>query len=117
MTISVVAVIPARGGSKTVPRKNIKLLNGKPLIFYTIKEALKSKYIGRVLVSTEDKEIAQISKEYGAEVIERPLELAHDDTPSLPVFQHVIRHLEKVESFTPEIIVILQTGDTHQALC
>ncbi|MCK4722641.1 MAG: acylneuraminate cytidylyltransferase family protein, partial [Dehalococcoidia bacterium] len=67
MKPSIVAIIPARGGSKTIPRKNIRLLNHKPLIYYTIKEAQSSKYIHRVLVSTEDREIAEIAKGYGAE--------------------------------------------------
>lgn len=106
--LDILALIPARGGSKTVPRKNIKLLNGKPLIYYTIREAKKSKYLSHIIVSTEDKEIAKIAREYGAEVIPRPLELAKDDTPSLPVYQQVIRHLEEAENFHPGIIVILQ---------
>jgi len=104
----IIAVIPARGGSKTIPRKNIRLVNGKPLIYYTIAEALKSKYLGRIIVSTEDEEIAQIAKEYGAEVVARPRELAQDDTPSLPVVQHVIKYLEETEGFSPDTIVVLQ---------
>ena len=108
MKRNILAVIPARGSSKGVPRKNVRLLCGKPLIVYTIEAALSSKLIDRVVVSTEDKEIAEISKEYGAEVISRPTELAQDATPSLPVFQHSIRHLEEVKDYHPEIIVILQ---------
>lgn len=108
MKPKVIAIIPARGGSKTVPRKNIKLLNGKPLIYYTIREAKKSKYLSHIIVSTEDKEIAQIAQGYGAKVIPRPSELAKDDTPSLPVFQQVIKHLSETENFHPDIIVILQ---------
>ena len=77
----IVAIIPARGGSKGIKRKNIRILNGKPLISYTIEQALKSKYIDRVIVSTEDLEIAEISKSFGAEVpFLRPQELAQDDT-------------------------------------
>jgi len=105
---NILAIIPARGGSKGIPRKNVRLLCGKPLIAYTIEAALSSKLIDRVVVSTEDKEIAKVSKKYGAEVIRRPPELAQDDTPSLPVYQHAIRHLEKMEDYRPEIIVILQ---------
>jgi len=104
----IVAIIPARGSSKTIPRKNIKLLNGKPLIYYTIEKAQRSKYVNRIAVSTEDEEIARIAQDCGVEVILRPLELAQDDTPSLPVFQQVIKHLEEVENFHPDIIVILQ---------
>jgi len=104
----IIAIIPARGGSKSVPRKNIRLLCGKPLIVYTIEAALSSKYIRRVIVSTEDLEIAEIAKECGAEVTVRPSKLAQDDTPSLPVFKHVIKHLEEVDGFSPDIIVVLQ---------
>ena len=68
-----VAIIPARGGSKGLPRKNIKKLLGKPLIAYTIEAAKKAKNLGRIFVSTEDKEIAKIAKKYGAEVIDRPI--------------------------------------------
>lgn len=108
MKPKILAIIPARGGSKGIPRKNIRLLCGKPLIAYTIEAALSSKYIDRVVVSTEDKEIAQIAEGYGAEVVPRPLQLAKDDTPSPLVFQHAIKYLEEVENFFPAIIVILQ---------
>jgi CMP-N,N'-diacetyllegionaminic acid synthase len=105
---SILAIIPARGGSRGIPRKNVRLLCGKPLIAYTIEAALSSKLIDRVVVSTEDEKIADVSKKYGAEIISRPQELAQDDTPSLPVYQHTIRYLEKTEGYRPEIIVILQ---------
>jgi len=105
---NITAIIPARGGSKSVPRKNIRLLNGKPLMYYTIKEAQSSNYIHRLFVSTEDSEIAEIAKGYGAEVVPRPVELAQDDTPSLPVYQQVIEHLEEVGTFYPDVVVILQ---------
>ena len=106
--MKICAIIPARGGSKGMPRKNVRLLAGKPLIYYTINEAKKSKYLGRLIVSTEDEEIAEVAKEYGAEVVPRPVELAQDDTPSLPVYQQVIKHLEEVGNFHPDVIVILQ---------
>jgi CMP-N-acetylneuraminic acid synthetase len=110
MTIkrSIIGIIPARGGSKGIPRKNIRLLCGKPLIAYSIQEALKSKLIQRIFVSTEDYEISQIASNYKAEVIRRPMELALDNTPSLPVFQHLIQHLEIKENYLTDIIVILQ---------
>lgn len=83
------ALIPARGGSKGVARKNIRLLAGKPLIYYTITTALQSKYIDRVIVSTEDAEIAEISEKFGAEVpMLRPKELAEDQTPTIDVVLH-----------------------------
>lgn len=95
---SSVAVIPARGGSKGVPRKNIRLLAGKPLIAYAIETALASKLIDRVVVSTDDAEIAHIAQQYGAEVpFMRPPELARDDSPEWLTWQHAIRTLEAAE--------------------
>lgn len=106
--LKILAIIPARGGSKGVPRKNIRLLSGKPLIVYSIEAALESKYIDKVAVSTEDEEIAEISKDYDTEIIERPEELARDNTASLPVFKHVISFLENNKNYKPDIIVVLQ---------
>lgn len=105
---NIIAIIPARGGSKGVPLKNIKELAGKPLIAYTIEAALNSKTLDRVVVSTEDKEIAQISRDYGAEVIMRPEELAIDRAPTEPVLEHVIKHLEEIEGYKVDIVVLLQ---------
>lgn len=105
----IAAIIPARGRSKTIPKKNIKKLGGKPLIAYTIEEALKSKYIDRVIVSTDDKEIAAIAKKSGAEVpFLRPKELAKDTSSSLSVVLHALNYLEKEENYHPGIIVFLQ---------
>ena len=107
----ILAVIPARGGSKGIPRKNIKLLAGKPLIAYTIEAAKKSRYIDRVIVSTDDKEIAEISKKYGAEVpFVRPNELAKDEVPVIPdIPRHAIKELKKREGFNTDIVVVLQS--------
>ena len=83
--MSTVALIPARGGSKGIPRKNIKNFCSKPLIFWSIKIALESQFIDRVIVSTEDEEIANIAKSFSAEVpFLRPSDLARDNTPELP---------------------------------
>ena len=91
----VVCVIPARGGSKGLPGKNIKALCGKPLIAHTIEQAKQSRYIDRVIVSTEDEAIAQISLEYGAEVpFMRPMELAEDSVATVDVLLHAIHWLE-----------------------
>lgn len=101
-------LIPARGGSKSIPLKNIKLLHGKPLIAYTIEEALKSEYLDKVIVSTDNAQISQISKEYGAEVpFIRPKELATDTSPTLPVIQHALMYLES-EGYIPNFVVLLQ---------
>jgi len=108
MIQKIVAIIPARGGSKGIPRKNIRLLAGKPLIAYSIEAALNSKYINRIIISTEDKEIADISRKYGAEVIERPEGLAKDNSQTIDVVKHVLENLKKNESYTPDIIALLQ---------
>jgi CMP-N,N'-diacetyllegionaminic acid synthase len=108
MKTGILAIIPARGGSKGLPRKNIRRINGKPLIYYTIKEAQESKFLDRIVVSTDDQEIARVAISFGVEVITRPAELAMDDTPSLPVFQHAIRYLEEVGDSYYDTIVILQ---------
>jgi CMP-N-acetylneuraminic acid synthetase len=89
------ALIPARGGSKGVPRKNIRLLAGKPLIVYSIETALASSKIDRVVVSTDDPEIAEVAKQHGAEVpFMRPQELASDDSPEWLTWQHAVRSLQ-----------------------
>lgn len=108
MSPKIISIIPARGGSKGLPRKNIKVLCGKPLIAYTIEAALKSKYIEKTYVSTEDKEIAEISRNFGAEIINRPLELAKDDSPRRAVIKHAIESLRKKVKCHPDVIVYLQ---------
>ncbi len=103
----IIALIPARGGSKRVPRKNIKLLDGKPLIYYTISEALRSKYLSKVYVSTEDKEIAKVSSEFGADTIDRPKSLARDETPGVSVARHAVDYIEE-KGMKIKAICILQ---------
>lgn len=93
--MNVLGLIPARGGSKGIAHKNIKLLGGKPLLQYTADAALQSKFLTRIVLSTDDAEIAALGKRLGLEVpFLRPPELARDDTPTLPVVQHAIRFLE-----------------------
>ena len=104
---SILAIIPARGGSRRLPRKNVRLLCGKPLIAYTIEAALSSKLIDRVVVSTEDEEIAEVSKKYGAEVLERPEELARDDSPTIDAVMHVLNWFEERKEFF-DIVVLLE---------
>ena len=98
----VLGVIPARGGSKGIPRKNIRPLLGRPLIEWTIQAATEAELLDRFIVSTEDREIAEISRRAGAEVLERPPELAEDDTTTVAVLQHVASQLN------PDTIVLLQ---------
>lgn len=93
----VLGITAARGGSKGVPGKNIRLLHGVPMLAYTIREAKKSKKITRYVVSTDDDGIASVAREYGAEVQLRPERLAQDDTPMIDVIQYVIRQCEAEE--------------------
>ena len=96
--MSIIALIPARGGSKGIPRKNIKLFCGKPLIYWSIKVALENKFIDRVIVSTEDKEIAQIAREYSAEVpFLRSKDLANDNSLTIDVVLNVLDNLDDVK--------------------
>ena len=106
--MKILGIIPARGGSKGIPSKNIKKLHGKPLIFYTIREAKKSKFLSRIVVSTNDEKAANISKRYGVYVIKRPKKLSIDTTPSEAVIKHTINYLKKKEGFHVDIVVILQ---------
>ena len=107
MIKKIVAIIPARGGSKGLPRKNIIDLAGKPLIAWTIEAALKSKYITKTIVSSDDEEILNFSKNYGADVIERPDNLASDTATSESVVDHTIDFLQcNGEEF--DILVLLQ---------
>ena len=107
MIMNICSIITARGGSKGVPKKNIKLLNGKPVIAYKIVESIKSNFIKETYVTTEDKEIADISQEYGAKVIERPEELAQDNSTSVDVVLHSLDYLENNNDL-PDFFVLLQ---------
>lgn len=101
-------VIPARGGSKDIPRKNIKPLVGKPLIYYSINTALQSKLISRVIVSTEDNEIAKIAKGFGADVpFLRPSKLAADNVHSVYAILDIIEKLKERESYIPDAVIML----------
>jgi N-acylneuraminate cytidylyltransferase len=101
-------VITARGGSKRVPRKNVRKLAGKPLIEYTIDAACGSTTLNRIITSTDDPEIAFISKRNDVEVVARPLYLASDLASDIHVFQHVLKGLEVREGYKPDIIVHLR---------
>ncbi len=104
----ILCVIPARGGSTGLPGKNIKQLMGKPLIAYTIEQAKKSKYIDRVIISTEDEHIAEISKDYNAEVpFKRPVELARDESGMIDVLLHAIKWMEDEVAYKFNILVLL----------
>ncbi|MDD5469139.1 MAG: acylneuraminate cytidylyltransferase family protein, partial [Anaerolineales bacterium] len=105
----VLALIPARGGSKSIPRKNIRSFAGFPLIAYSIAAAQAAETVTRVVVSTDDEEIAGIARQYGAETpFLRPAEISQDGTPDLPVFQHALQWLAEQEGYQTEIVVQLR---------
>jgi YrbI family 3-deoxy-D-manno-octulosonate 8-phosphate phosphatase len=108
-SLEILALIPARGGSKSIPRKNIRFLAGHPLIAYSIAAGLQSTMVTRVVVSTDDEEIAEIARHYGAETpFLRPAELAQDQTTDFPVFTQALDWLEKNQGYRPEIVVQLR---------
>ena len=104
-----VALVPARGGSKSIPRKNLRPLGGHPLIAWSIAAGRDASSVGAVVVSTDDEEIASVALAHGADVpFLRPEELARDDTPDLPVFEHALRWLEHERGWRPEVVVQLR---------
>ena len=106
-----IAVIPARGGSKRIPRKNIKSFHGKPMIAYSIDAALTSEVFDKIIVSTDDDEIAQISQSYGAEIpFIRPAELADDHTPTVPVIAHAVQACQVLGWDVQEVCCIYPAG-------
>ena len=105
----VLAIIPARGGSKSIPHKNIRSFAGHPLIAYSIAAGRAAESVSRLIVSTDDEQIARVSRRYGAEVpFMRPPNLAEDNTPDLPVFRHALEWLAERERYFPEIVVQLR---------
>lgn len=114
--MTVLAIIPARGGSKGVPRKNIALLCGKPLLQYTAEAALAAKRLSRVVLSTDDAEIAAIGRSCGLEVpFMRPAALAADDTPTIPVLQHAVRELEAGREHYDAVMTLQPTTPLRRA--
>lgn len=107
--LTVLGIIPARGGSKSVPRKNVKNLAGKPLIVWTIEEAKKSKYLTRTIISTDDEEIADVARQYGAEVpFLRPAEISDDRAKDIEFLLHAVNFLKEKENYVPDIVVLLR---------
>ena len=106
---SVLAIVPARGGSKSIPRKNIKPFCGKPLMAWKIEAAKESGTFDRIIVTTDDEEIAAVGRNSGADVpFLRPTELAEDTTPTLPVLQHAVQWLREHERYEPAAVVLLE---------
>ena len=109
MVTEVLAIIPARGGSKGIPGKNIRDFAGYPLIAWSIAAAQLSRLVTRVIVSTDDERIAMVARGYGAETpFVRPADLAQDTTPDFPVFEHAIQWLENHQGYRPDIVVQLR---------
>lgn len=105
----ILAIIPARGGSKGIPRKNIRPFAGYPLIAWSIAAAKQSSLVTRIIVSTDDEEIASVAREWGAETpFLRPAKLAQDKTTDLPVFEHALKWLEEIEGYHPDVVVQLR---------
>lgn len=121
--MELLAIIPARGGSKGMPRKNVKPLAGTPLIVHTIQHALQAPSVTRTLVSTDDPEIGVVSRAAGAEVLERPAEISGDMASSESALRHALDRLEETEGYQPDAVVFLQctspirtAGDVEEAI-
>lgn len=106
--MDVLAIIPARGGSKGLPGKNLRPIAGRPLLSHTIQQALDANLVSRVLVSTDDVEIASVAQAYNAEVISRPASISGDTATSESALLHVLDYLRDTEQYEPELIVFLQ---------
>ncbi len=106
--LKILAIIPARGGSKGVPKKNLRYLGGQPLIAHTIIQASKVKLVNRVVVSSDNVEIMNVSESYGVDAIERPKEISGDKSSSEDALLHVLDKLRMSEDYEPDIIVFLQ---------
>jgi len=106
---AVLAIVPARGGSRSIPGKNIRPFGPHPLLAYSIAAGNQAQRVTRVIVSTDDEAIAEVGQRYGAEIpFLRPKALAQDDTPDLPVFQHALEWLEREQGYSPEVVVQLR---------
>ena len=113
--MNIYTIIPARGGSKGIPKKNIKTLKGKPLIAHTIEYSLKSKFTNKTIVSTDSLEIAEIAKSFGAIVpFIRPSNLAEDLTPDFPVFKHALLELENIFKEEIDLLILLRPTSPYR---
>ncbi len=108
------SIIPARGGSKGIPGKNITTVGGKPLLVHSIETSLSCPHIAKTAVSTDDNDIASVARDAGAHVIMRPAQLAADDTPTEPVLLHVLDEL--APEFKPDVIILLQPTSPYRPM-
>jgi len=112
---NVLTIIPARGGSKGIPRKNVKLIAGRPLLAHSIVHAKQAPSVTRVVVSTDDEEVASVSREWGAEVVPRPQEISGDSASSESALRHALDCLKEREGYEPELVVFLQATSPCRA--
>jgi len=103
-----ICIIPARGGSKRIPGKNLAVVGGTSLVGHAVEQALQSRSVGRVIVSTDSDEIAGVAQSYGVEIVRRPIELSGDEAPSEAALVHVLDQLKAEEGYEPELLVFLQ---------
>lgn len=108
ITLKILSIIPARGGSKGIPRKNLVLLNKVPLLEYTVNASINSKFISKTVISTNDNEIQNFAKKFPIDIIERPEKLATDGAPLDKTIEYVLNKLKDSEKFIPDVIVLLQ---------
>ena len=106
--MKIITIIPARGGSKSIPKKNLVQFLGEPLIAKSILQSLNTKSINRTIVSTDDTEISDTAEKYGAEVINRPDDISGDEATSEAALKHVLNTLESTENYVPDIVILLQ---------
>tara|TARA_Y100000590_G_scaffold251859_1_gene282819 strand:+ start:11309 stop:11989 length:681 start_codon:yes stop_codon:yes gene_type:complete len=106
--MDILSIIPARGGSKGIKSKNMKIINGKTLLEYSVDASLRSKWINKTVVSTDDSKILKQAKKVGAEVIKRPKKLSTDSASIESTMEHCLEFLKKEEDYIPEIIILLQ---------
>jgi len=106
--MEIMSIVPARGGSKGIRLKNLQLLNGKPLLDYSVNASLQSKFITRTIVSTDHSKILERAKKLGADIIKRPKHLANDFARIEPVIDHCLKYLKLKENYHPDIIILLQ---------
>jgi len=106
--MSVLAIIPARGGSKEIKNKNLISLKGKKLIQFTLEESIKSKIIDRIFVSSDSNKILKFAKKFGVSIIKRPRTISLDDSKTFDCVKHLLKYLKKIENYSPKFIIILQ---------
>ena len=104
--MKIISIIPARGGSKSIPKKNLVDFLGAPLIAKTIQQSIKTQLINRTIVSTDDDEISFVAKQYGAEIVKRPNKISGDTATTESAMIHTLNILKENENYTPDIVIL-----------